>query len=801
MPNSDISSKIATSCKRFVIFVLMAMTSPPLTNDSHADDWPQWRGPRRDAVSRETCLQHEWGPHGPPLAWHTQGLGRAYAGVVISEGLVVTQGSQGQDLVATALDAATGELRWTRIIGSTSRMPSSTPLVDGDRLYILDPDGELVAMELATGKPLWQVSFLNDFAGVMMSGRGYGETPLIDGDRLICTPGGPEAMMVALNKYTGESIWKAAIPPLGPKGRDAHGFASMMVTEVAGVRQYVQLAGRGVIGIAAEDGRFLWGYNDICASVVNIPSPVVAGDLVFSANGYNAGSVLLKIVPDETSKDTDGKPTFTAQEVYRLSGNEFQNHHGGVLQIGDHIYGGHGSNNGFPTCLELNTGKILWKRRGPGVGSAAVLAADGHLIFRYQDGIVADLEAGPDGFRITGKLQIPGAGGDSWAHPSISQGLLYLREKDHLWVYNLRKDAASQLAIVHEEIPESLRVAVKQLRMRQAAVSVLSTDDNTTRIDSLQKMYRFTIDTTDAGKPTLVIVLTAQHVTDEGNISAEMLDILRDIDTPVVVSLAGTKIGEKGFEQLATIKNLYGLNLESCLAVNDAALIDVAKCSELRTLILIGTSVTGEGITYLTSLPNLVALDCESCDKIDDVSCSALAQLTSLKALRLKKTAFEPTNVTDAGLSRLTALKRLEWLDLYANGVTDAGLESLKELQELRDLNLSLMGYSDAGLAHLASLPKLEHLEVLYNDGFAGPMLTDAGVMPLSRLEQLRSLNLTGAKITDATLTSLGTLAHLQLLQIVNTRTTPSAIAEFQKQHPECTITHGESTPVVDTGD
>ncbi|MFN0196082.1 MAG: PQQ-binding-like beta-propeller repeat protein, partial [Planctomycetaceae bacterium] len=115
---------------------------------SRADDWPQWRGIDRDAVSLETGLETEWSEHGPPLAWHAQGLGRAYSSVVVSDGFVVTQGTFGQDLVATALDADTGKLRWSKIIGSTPRNPSSTPTIDEDRLYILDPDGELTAFEL-----------------------------------------------------------------------------------------------------------------------------------------------------------------------------------------------------------------------------------------------------------------------------------------------------------------------------------------------------------------------------------------------------------------------------------------------------------------------------------------------------------------------------------------------------------------------------------------------------------------------------------------------------------------------------
>ena len=139
-------------------------------------------------------------------------------------------------------------------------------------------------------------------------------------------------------------------------------------------------------------GRFLWGYNDIANDTANIPTPVVIGDLVFSANGYNAGSVLLRIEP--TSNGTG----IVAREVYRLRGSHFQNHHGGFVLIDGHIYGGHGSNNGLPTCLELETGEIAWKRRGPGTGSASVIAAEGHLYFRYQDGVIAMIEATPAEF-------------------------------------------------------------------------------------------------------------------------------------------------------------------------------------------------------------------------------------------------------------------------------------------------------------------------------------------------------------------------------------------------------------------
>ena len=147
------------------------------------------------------------------------GLGTGYSSIVVGRGRLFTIGRQEAAVVVTALAASTGHPLWTRTIGETSRNCSSTPTLDVDHLYALDPDGELVCLRADTGEVVWQTSFVDDYAGRMMSGRGYGESPLIDGDRLICTPGGPEAALVALDKLTGAIIWKSKLPELGPQGR------------------------------------------------------------------------------------------------------------------------------------------------------------------------------------------------------------------------------------------------------------------------------------------------------------------------------------------------------------------------------------------------------------------------------------------------------------------------------------------------------------------------------------------------------------------------------------------------------
>jgi outer membrane protein assembly factor BamB len=270
----------------------------------------------------------------------------------------------------------------------------------------------------------------------MMSGWRFSESPLVDGDRVLATPGAREAAVVALDKKTGATIWKAAVPDLGPQGRDGAGYSSIVVSNGGGTKQYVQLLGRGLVGLRASDGTFLWGYNRVANRVANISTPIVRGPYIFASTGYQTGSALL-----ELQKAGDG---VTAREVYFLPSNVFQNHHGGFVLVGHHVYGGHGHKLGFPIAIELVTGKVVWGGdiRNAGLGSAAVIHADGRLYYRYQNGLVLLVEATPDGYREKGSFQIPDVTRPSWAHLSIADGRLYVREQDALYVYDVRKPGA-----------------------------------------------------------------------------------------------------------------------------------------------------------------------------------------------------------------------------------------------------------------------------------------------------------------------------------------------------------------------
>lgn len=415
----------------------VAVAGVAAESDAKYGTWPQWRGPNRDGKSAETGLLKDWSAAAPKLLWTTEGFGEGYSAVTIADGKLFTTGNfpEGQKVIAA--NAADGKILWATPF--TEKAPKhgyegarSSPSIDGDRLYVVGSNGSIACLKIADGALVWQKDFKKEWEGKLQKGWGFSESPLVDGDRVLCTPGGKNAMIVALNKMTGEEIWRTAMPEIGSRGTEGAGYSSMAISNGAGVKQYVQLTGRGVIGVRASDGKFLWGYNDIANDVANIPTVICQDDYVFTSTGYQTGAALLKLV-----KDGDG---VKAEEQYFLEAKTLQNHHGGLIMVGDYVYGGHGHNNGFPICVEWKTGKVVWggSERGVGKGSAGVTYADGNFVFRYQSGEVALVEATPDGYKLKGSFMPPVKDKDSWAHPVIAGGRLYLREQNKLMCYDIK---------------------------------------------------------------------------------------------------------------------------------------------------------------------------------------------------------------------------------------------------------------------------------------------------------------------------------------------------------------------------
>lgn len=390
-----------------------------------APDWPQFRGPNRDDISTEKGLLKQWPSDGPPVVWKATGVGSGFSTVSVVGDKVFTLGNKGNLTHVFALDRATGMLLWSAEVGRAGGNLGCTPTVDGDRLYAVGQQGDLVCLAVADGKLIWKKNFKTDFGG-NCGGWSYTESPLVDGEKLVCTPGAKDATLVALNKKTGEVIWKSAVP----SREVTAGYSSIVIAEVGGIRQYVQLIAGGVVGVAAKDGKFLWKYEKFSSNTANIPTPIVLGDHIFCAAGYGKGGALLHLVPTG-----DG---IEARELYYS--HDLKNKHGGLVVIGDHVYGDH-DDSGTPFCAELKTGKVVWRRkvREPGRGSAAVTYADGHLYFRFDNGYMALVPATPTEYREVSTFKIPNSKSHSWAHPVVVDGKLYLREQDMLWCHDVRQ--------------------------------------------------------------------------------------------------------------------------------------------------------------------------------------------------------------------------------------------------------------------------------------------------------------------------------------------------------------------------
>ena len=406
--------------------ILAAILLPSLTL---ADDWPQWRGPNRDGISKETGLLTEWPANGPALAWKATGLGEGYTTPSVAGGHVYGMGlTNGRDEVVWALDAATGKPVWTSRIGDGASLggaqgghgPRGTPTVEGSRLFVEGAGGTVACLERASGKVIWKKDLVSDFGGAVPR-WGFSESPLVDRAKVILTPGGRGAALVALNLSNGETIWKAAVP-----GDDRAGYSSTIAADVDGKRQYIQFTARGVVAVAAEDGKFLWRFNKPANGTANCSTPIYRDHIVFAASAYNNGGGAARIESSPAGA--------AATELYFKS--EMQNHHGGIILLGGALYG---TNNRELLCLDFVTGEIKWQ--SPGVGKGSVTFADGCFYLRGErGGAVALILPSPTGPVEKGRFKQPDpTGKPAWAHPVVANGKLYLRDYDNLFCYDVKK--------------------------------------------------------------------------------------------------------------------------------------------------------------------------------------------------------------------------------------------------------------------------------------------------------------------------------------------------------------------------
>ncbi len=386
----------------------------------HKFDWPQWQGPDRTAVSRETGLLREWRPDGPRLVWEADYVGEGYSTPTVAAGRLFLMGNRdGKECVLALSEADGGEL-WASVIGPAVGVsypgPRCSPTVDGDRVYALGVGGDLVCLATASGSELWRKSLRKDFGGGV-GGWGYSESPLVDGDRLLFTPGGGKATVVAVKKMTGETVWQAKVP-----NGDQAAYSSIVAADFGGQREYIQFLAGGVVGLSA-DGKFLWRYAKPSAGI-NCMTPVYRDGIVYAAAEYNKGGGAARL--------TREKDAVTATELY-FSGH-YQNHHGGMVLVDGYLYG---EGTGQMACVEFKTGREMWRERKAGKGSVA--AADGRIYYRSEGGTIVLVEASPKQYVEHGRFTPAKTSGlNAWPHPVIANGKLYLRDQQYLFCYDLK---------------------------------------------------------------------------------------------------------------------------------------------------------------------------------------------------------------------------------------------------------------------------------------------------------------------------------------------------------------------------
>ncbi len=394
-------------------------------NGGTGASWPQWRGPNRDDSSTETGLLKKWPADGPKSVWVSEDAGLGYSGFAVVDGVLYTMGLFGNDEKLLALDAATGKKLWDTKVGDRLENrwgdgPRSTPTVADGNVFALSGTGTLLCADAKTGKKKWDKSLTKDLGGTVQQ-WGYTESPLVEGDKVIVTPGGSKGAIAALSVKNGSVEWQTK------DFTEAAQYSSAIVIDHGGQRQIVQLVMKAFVGVSPKDGKVLW-KADFPGQTAVIPTPIYQDGHVYVAAGYGVGCKMIKL--------GEGK----VETVYE--NKVMTNHHGGVILLGDHVYG-HSDGGGW-ICQDFKTGVEKWSEREK-LRKGCIAYADGMFYCVGEDrGDVVLIEASTEGWKEQGRFKLEKQSkqrspqGRIWTHPVICGGKLYLRDQEFISCYDVK---------------------------------------------------------------------------------------------------------------------------------------------------------------------------------------------------------------------------------------------------------------------------------------------------------------------------------------------------------------------------
>ncbi|MFA7692517.1 MAG: PQQ-binding-like beta-propeller repeat protein [Candidatus Hydrogenedentes bacterium] len=405
-------------------YVLSLLLMGCLALSSFGEGSPQFRGPQRDGRFEETGLLKAWPDEGPPKLWVTTGLGNGYSSPSIVDGKLYVPGMVDDENSAIFVLNEDGVIERTIPTGPETEDtqapgPRSTPTIDGDYLYMLSGLGELFCLHIPSGEKRWSVNILERFQGpnIMYT---LAESLLIDGERLICTPGGTDAAVAALDKHTGETLWST-------KGfSDEASYCAPVIYTHNGRRLLFTETANFLACMDAEDGRLLWKIEHLTRDGIHAVSPMYLDGLLFYTGGYESENGAIRLSEDGSSYE----------KVWQTDALDCQ-HHGLVLDQG-YLYGTSHMQGNRLVCLDMKSGEVMWT--APEVRQGVVIYADG-MLYIYEGSsraFVHLVKADSKAFQHGGKFRVTDGDGRHWAHPAIVKGVLYIRHGDALIAYDVK---------------------------------------------------------------------------------------------------------------------------------------------------------------------------------------------------------------------------------------------------------------------------------------------------------------------------------------------------------------------------